>query len=201
MRTLISLIAILLLSGSCLAQDNYRSNYPVTNQASSFRVRMPQSGQRYQQRLATRPEEMSARSVLGSDYYPAQDRRSPEFDQMSRQPARQTFSAPAPQTQPRDWNPVGYAQTYQEDHGYYPFVVGDIFGVNRDEICDEWKGHCACLELTNWRSNCGCTNSRRGSCGQEAYECESCFDGGGEAYSYSASRTPVSDYFRSNKRR
>lgn len=101
---------------------------------------------------------------------------------------------------------------------YIPFVNGDIFGVSKEECCDEWVGHCECLELTNSRSNCECTNPRRAHWGQgcatgncfDTGGCSSCSDCGHSPEYYSsarrnsnlrsASRTPVSDYFHPRRR-
>ena len=81
----------------------------------------------------------------------------------------------------------GYPVTEQD--GYYPYVTGDIFGLSREGICDEWFGLLPCLELTNSRSNCECTNSRRAHWGLSdsihdvSGGCNSC-SGGGGGYGY-----------------
>ena len=74
------------------------------------------------------------------------------------------------------------------------FLVGDIFGVGINECCDEWANHCPCLELTNSRSKCRCTNpyrTKQEPC-RDGYrinpaDCNGC--------NRSARRSTVSEYF------
>ena len=88
---------------------------------------------------------------------------------------------------------------YQPDHrGFYPFVTGDIFGVSRQECCDEWQGHCECLELTSRQSKCECNGSYAG----RTSKCYSCSPAGSYAAPSTASRPSrtvrrqtVSEYF------
>ena len=205
MRTVISLVAVFLLADFGLAQSEYRSGSRNVYQADTFRVRMPQTNQRYQ-RTAMRPQEFAPGSVLSSEYYPEQYQRTPAPIQQNLQLQTQTFPAPEVKNNPVNWGGPAFQQSqgFQEDYGYHPFVVGDIFGVSRAECCDEWLGHCDCLELTNSRSNCECTNQRRAHWGQgSGVGCSSCESsaGGGQFYSHTASRTPISDYFHGSKRR
>ena len=112
--------------------------------------------------------------------------------------------------------PMNYAVGHE---GPYPYVTGDIFGICREGICDEWYGHCACLELTNSRSNCECTNKRRAHWGLSdsvhggCSSCSSCDDGGWYGYSpgydqheihetspRTARRRTVSEYFHPKRR-
>lgn len=84
--------------------------------------------------------------------------------------------------------------------GSTPFINGNIFGVGDDECCDEWANHCPCLELTNGRSNCDCSNPYRSNnepCRhgyrQNQTDCQGC--------DRSASRSTVSDYFHPGQSR
>ena len=88
---------------------------------------------------------------------------------------------------------LGAAGPWQRS-GYTPFVSGNIFGIGQGDYCDEWANHCPCLELTNSRSNCGCTNPYRTKnepC-RDGYrvnrtDCQGC--------SRSARRSTISEYF------
>ena len=96
--------------------------------------------------------------------------------------------------------------------GYYANLRGDIFGVSARGCCDEWRGHCDCLELTSTHSKCECTNPRRAhwAYSSEGGDCDSCGDGGygygefertgyGPRRRQARSNRPVSSYFHPNQ--
>lgn len=82
--------------------------------------------------------------------------------------------------------------------GFYQNVTGDVFGVSRRDCCDEWAGHCACLELTSTHSNCECTNPRRAHWANGNGRGGSGGGSGCESCSGSASGGSVSNYFHPN---
>ena len=69
--------------------------------------------------------------------------------------------------QPGEQSRASFASRYPDSttkfwgDGYYPNIRGDLFGYSRHACCDEWLGHCDCLELTSTASNCECTNPHR----------------------------------------
>jgi len=100
--------------------------------------------------------------------------------------------------------PGSYGTRSWEEYGAGPYVMGDIFSVGRSDYCDEWANHCDCLELTNSRSNCGCTNpfrSKSEPCrhGYRANQasCDGCQAANGSCQdcARSAKRSSVSEYF------
>ncbi len=101
------------------------------------------------------------------------------------------------------WSPQHCDSCYS-DSRYIPYVTGDIFGVPANQCCDEWKGHCECLQLTNSRRRCDCSNPRRRHWGQSDCASGSCNEWVADRDYYhagaTASRTPVSDYFHTRSR-
>lgn len=84
--------------------------------------------------------------------------------------------------------------------GQYPFLFGNIFGITSDECCDEWAGHCRCLELTNLRSNCQCTNPHRTKPRVPEHSLDSTSSSGTGEDRISGRKT-VSDYFHPRRLR
>ena len=78
--------------------------------------------------------------------------------------------------------------------GQYPFLFGNIFGITSDECCDEWAGHCRCLELTNLRSNCECTNPHRTKAAVPEHSLDST-NTSGARLNRTSDRKTISDYF------
>jgi hypothetical protein len=141
-------------------------------------------------RIARHSQDLMPHSVLNSSQFAEQPSNYP-IETMITAPggvtAQGNGSAKADELASRLYQGQGLGYGYE---GQHPCVTGDIFGVCREGLCDEWYGHCACLELTNSRSNCECTNARRahwglsdsvhGDCGS----CSSCSNCTGEYDSY-----------------
>ena len=198
MRTFVLLIGCFLIADFGFAQDDYRYQDRMVGHQyvqDSFRLRTQQRPNSYQ-RVASRPRVDEYNSAPSADYYPEMQRPSPRQGRYVAQQTRSTSYVSGGQSNWQTWN--GY------DPGNIPYVTGDIFGVSRHELCDEWEGHCECLELTSSRSNCRCDYPRcnqRGQCYGAASGCQDCNYAGDQSYFESGSRTPVSDYFHANRRR
>lgn len=155
-------------------------NLPVDFVSGQFRSQPVQQPTIQHENQEMRPPFRLARSHLQT--MPYRSARSPSDNSWKVAPNQPVFNHEF-NNDPTAWYPKetvptshrddfqGYFATalYQggiDQEGPYPFVNGNIFGICREECCDEWAGHCPCLELTNWRSNCECTNPRRAHWGR-----------------------------------
>ncbi len=199
---------------------NTRSNYP-DEPVSRLDAPQPQRGSNYEQTAQPIAAPMAPNwdptFQTGSDLSPAYtnpqaDYRQPTYSNgvESSTPAQYYYepeNGPDPRWSATDqycgsqeWPSHGRYPHGCHPHGHYPYVNGNIFGVGRNECCDEWAGHCQCLELTNSRSNCECTNPYRTKRPQpqrvRAYS-----DCGFSDCDRSAEGSTISDYFHPKTRR
>ncbi len=100
-------------------------------------------------------------------------------------------TTPAGRVNEGNWtSPIGRSNI----PGQFPFLLGNIFGLSSEDCCDEWAGHCRCLELTNLRSNCECTNPHRTKQRVPEHSLDTA-NSADDGFDRTADRKTVSEYF------
>jgi len=201
----VSLTSVLLFTSAAVAQQNRTSARGQQQYRSSF-VRPPARSFRVSMNPRQFASQQVPQSVISSDFQAAGSSASwqPEGNfwvEGGMQGSGSGFETasnfhPAGRSRAEFENRFADSTNKSWGNGFYQNVTGNVFGVSKHECCDEWAGHCACLELTSTHSNCECTNPRRAHWGNgngrsgSGSGCQSCGP--------SQSNNSVSDYFHSN---
>lgn len=194
----VTLLSVLLFTSTATAQQN-RS--PARGQYRSSFIQAPPKSFR----VSLNPRQLPAQSVITSDFQGAASApwqpNGNVWVEGTMNLASSGFGSGS-SLHPAGRSRAEFDRRFSDStnkvwgNGFYQNVTGDIFGVSADrDCCDEWAGHCACLELTSSQSNCECTNPRR------AHWANGNGRGGGggcESCSRSQAGGSVSDYFHQN---